>query len=293
MILESVENGPLIWPSIEENGVSRPKKYSELSATEAIQADYDIKATNIIIQGLPPEVYALSQQYSTHQSSTPLSISYLSNDNQSSIHYNVYSPSSSIPQLEYAPTVNQQHERSQLDSDLIILVFQKGDDPIDAINHMMSFLTAVEQVEVILGNKGLLFVTTAKGKAICPNSALNLRGNGMILDLGIPKGQVTQTVITHNAAYQADDLDAYDSDCDEINIAKVALMANLSHYGLDALAEVYNHDNMNNNMLNQAVQAMPSSEQSNVVTHSETGINSNSNIIPYSQYVIESQQAAV
>ncbi|GJT99779.1 hypothetical protein Tco_1110118 [Tanacetum coccineum] len=93
----------------------------------------------------------------------------------------------------------------------------------------------------------------------------------------------------------SDDLDAYDSDCDELNTAKVALMANLSHYGSDALAEVHNHDNMNNNMLNQAVQAMPSSEQSNVVTHSETEINSDSgsNIIPYSQYVIESQQAAV
>nr|GEY42361.1 hypothetical protein [Tanacetum cinerariifolium] len=59
MILESVENGPLIWPSIEENGVTRPKKYSELSATEAIQAVCDVKATNIILQGLPPEVYAL------------------------------------------------------------------------------------------------------------------------------------------------------------------------------------------------------------------------------------------
>ncbi|GKA51586.1 RING-H2 finger protein ATL67-like protein, partial [Tanacetum coccineum] len=50
-------------------------------------------------------------------------------------------------------------------------------------------------------------------------------------------GQATQTVITHNAAYQADDLDAYDSDCDELNTAKVSLMANLSHYGSDALAE--------------------------------------------------------
>ncbi|GJR42877.1 hypothetical protein Tco_1310980 [Tanacetum coccineum] len=59
MILKSVENGPLIWPSIEENRVTRPKKYSELSAMEAIQADCDIKATNIILQGLPPEVYAL------------------------------------------------------------------------------------------------------------------------------------------------------------------------------------------------------------------------------------------
>ncbi|GKA85126.1 hypothetical protein Tco_0806780 [Tanacetum coccineum] len=44
---------------LEENGVIRPKKYSKLSATEAIQADCDIKATNIILQGLPPEVYAL------------------------------------------------------------------------------------------------------------------------------------------------------------------------------------------------------------------------------------------
>nr|GEZ36297.1 hypothetical protein [Tanacetum cinerariifolium] len=56
MILESIENGPLIWPSIEENRVTRPKKYSELSATEAIQADCDVKATNIIIQGLLPEI---------------------------------------------------------------------------------------------------------------------------------------------------------------------------------------------------------------------------------------------
>ncbi|GKB95728.1 hypothetical protein Tco_0981865 [Tanacetum coccineum] len=90
----------------------------------------------------------------------------------------------------------------------------------------------------------------------------------------IAEGQATQTIITHNAAYQANDLDAYDSDCDELNIAKVALMANLSHYGSDALAEVHNHDNVDNNMINQAVQAMPSSEQSNVMNHSETEITS-------------------
>ncbi|GKG09951.1 hypothetical protein Tco_0338697, partial [Tanacetum coccineum] len=59
----------------------------------------------------------------------------------------------------------------------------------------------------------------------------------MILDPDIPEGQSTQTVITHNAAYQADDLDTYDSDYDKHNFAKVALMANLSHYGSDALVE--------------------------------------------------------
>nr|GEW92030.1 hypothetical protein [Tanacetum cinerariifolium] len=246
MILEFIENGPLIWPSIEENGVTRPKKYSELSSIEAIQADCDVKATNNILQGLPPEIYALvsnhkvakelweriqilmqgtlltkqergcklydefgkvsykkgetlrkiyfrfsivlndmniynmkleqfqvntkflnnlppewskfvidvklslqygspyqSQQYSHTQSSTPLSITYPSNDFQSSVHHNVYTPSSSIPQVEYPPSVNQQPDYSQQDSGLIILLFQKGNDPINAINHMMSFLISV------------------------------------------------------------------------------------------------------------------------------------------------------
>ncbi|GJW00493.1 hypothetical protein Tco_1555744 [Tanacetum coccineum] len=114
-----------------------------------------------------------------------------------------------------------------------------------------------------------------------------------LADPGIVEGQATQTIITHDAAYQADDLDAYDSDCDELNTAKVAIMANLSHYGLDALAEVRNPDNMDTNMINQVVQAMPYSEQSSVVNHSKTKITNDSNIIPYSKYVTESQQAVV
>nr|GEW35294.1 hypothetical protein [Tanacetum cinerariifolium] len=58
-----------------------------------------------------------------------------------------------------------------------------------------------------------------------------------LADPGTPESSGNQMVVTNNAAYQADDLDAYDSDCNEINSAKIALMANLSHYGLDKLAE--------------------------------------------------------
>ncbi|GKA30524.1 integrase, catalytic region, zinc finger, CCHC-type containing protein [Tanacetum coccineum] len=238
-----------------------------------------------------------SQQYSTHQSSTPLSITYPSNEYQSSIHHNVYSPSSSIPQLEYAPLVNQQSEFSQPETGLIVHVFQKGDDPIDAINHMMSFFTAVVTSRYPTTNNQLRNSSNPRQQATINNGRctkpkrkrddswfkekvllVEAQAHGQILneeelaflaDPGIPEGQATQTVITHNAAYQADDLDAYDSDCDELNSAKVALMANLSHYGSDALAE------------------------SNVVNHSETEITSDRNIVPYSQYVIESQQATV
>ncbi|GJX60060.1 copia protein [Tanacetum coccineum] len=286
MILESV--GPLIWPSIEENGVTRPKKYSELSVTEAIQVDCDIKATNIILQGLPPEVYAL---VSNHKVAKELweriqllmqGTSLTKQERECKLYDEfdkfAYKKGETLHVKLvwdlHTTNIDQLHAylgQHEFHANEARLMHERNSDPL-----------ALEHVEAILGNKGLLFVTTAKGKAICPNSALNLRGNGMIHDPGIPKGQATQTVITYNASYQADNLDAYDFDYDELNTAKVALMANLSHYGSDALAGVHNHDNVNNNMINQVVQVMPSSEQLNVVNHSETEITSDSNIILYS-----------
>nr|GFC95337.1 hypothetical protein [Tanacetum cinerariifolium] len=58
-----------------------------------------------------------------------------------------------------------------------------------------------------------------------------------LADPGTLESSSNQIVFTNNAAYKADDLDAYDLDCDEINSAKIALMVKLSHYGSDNLAE--------------------------------------------------------
>ncbi|GJW35179.1 retrovirus-related pol polyprotein from transposon TNT 1-94 [Tanacetum coccineum] len=58
-----------------------------------------------------------------------------------------------------------------------------------------------------------------------------------LADPRVAEGPVTQTVITHNATYQEDDLDAYDSDCDDFSIAKTVLMENLSSYGSNVLSE--------------------------------------------------------
>nr|GEY82577.1 hypothetical protein [Tanacetum cinerariifolium] len=169
MILESVESGPLFWPSIEENGVTRLKKYSELSPTEAIQADCDVKATNIILQGLPLKGESLRDYY--------LRFSLLLNDmniynmklEQFQVNtkfLNTLPPEWSkfvtdvklvrdlhttkvaqlhayLGQHEYhANKVRLMHERTS-DPLALVALFQKGDDPIDAINHMMSFFTSV------------------------------------------------------------------------------------------------------------------------------------------------------
>nr|GEW83995.1 hypothetical protein [Tanacetum cinerariifolium] len=402
MILESIENGPLLWPTVEEDGVTRLKKYSELSAAEAIQADCDVKATNIILQGLPLEVYALvsthkvakelweriqmlmqgtyltkqerecklydefdtftyrkgeslrkhevseyspfimeqlgqheyhanevrlmhertsdplalvaqhqmnkstyqqhKQSYHQHQfqpqastyqsfsyatqyhppqyasqapSSSNLSILYPPNDIQSSVNHNVYMASSSIPQMEYALTFHQQSEFSSPETGLIVLVFQKGDVPIDAINHIMSFLTVVVTSRYLTTNNQLRTSSNPRQQATINNGRVTIqpiqrrqnsmtagssrpyalgsggasgkqRANGQVLqeeeleflaDPGTAETSSNQNSVTNNAAYQADDLDAYDSDCDELNSTKIALMANMSHYGSDNLVE--------------------------------------------------------
>ncbi|GKE16053.1 hypothetical protein Tco_1423630 [Tanacetum coccineum] len=60
IMLNSVKNYPLIWPTkVDEQGNSRVKKYEELSATEKLQADCDLRAANLVLQGLPPDVYLL------------------------------------------------------------------------------------------------------------------------------------------------------------------------------------------------------------------------------------------
>ncbi|GJT68605.1 hypothetical protein Tco_1020085 [Tanacetum coccineum] len=64
MILSGADNRPPmldkeLYDPWKENGVTRTKKYAELSAAEKIQADCVMKVTNIILQGLPADIYSL------------------------------------------------------------------------------------------------------------------------------------------------------------------------------------------------------------------------------------------
>ncbi|GJU32172.1 integrase, catalytic region, zinc finger, CCHC-type containing protein [Tanacetum coccineum] len=241
MILESFEHDPLIWPTIKENGVTRTKKYTELSATGKIQADCDLKATNIILQGLPSDIYsvvnhhrvakdlweriqllmqvntkflnslppewskfvtdvklvkdlhttnfdqlhAYLQQHKLHANEVrimrecnqdPLAL--VANHQQTPSHFNTYQSSYNNPQFQqqfspspspqygsihptqhYSTTypspplqflihqhLNQQTHLAkfpQIDSGLAVPVFKQGDDLINAINKIMSFLSTV------------------------------------------------------------------------------------------------------------------------------------------------------
>nr|GFB87615.1 hypothetical protein [Tanacetum cinerariifolium] len=359
-----------------------------------------------------------SQFVSSGPSSLTHSISYPRTDTSSLGNHNAYMASSSAPQIAYTQMDQQSSEYSPSEAGLVVPVFQKGDDPIDAINHMMSFLTSVaelcfgwfvktihirtrgssgqtrvitcynckgeghmskqctkprrkrdaewfkdkvllvqaqangqvlqeEELEFLadpgiqessstqmnstspaLQDDLILYVieqlktqvvsctkinqdnkqvndlltaelgrqnfvsagssrpfTSGSGRApgkqrviVCYNYKgeghmskqctkpkrkrdaewfkdkvllVQAQANGQVLqeeeleflaNPGTTESSSNQTVVTNNAAYQADDLDAYDSDCDEINSAKIALMANLSHYGSDNLAEAFSRN---------------------------------------------------
>ncbi|GKC18872.1 hypothetical protein Tco_1021022 [Tanacetum coccineum] len=114
-----------------------------------------------------------------------------------------------------------------------------------------------------------------------------------LADLGIPDGQTTQTTILNTAAFQTEDLDAYDSNCDDVSNAKVVLMANLSNDGSNVIAKAPHHEPYHTDMDNQSMHTMQGFEHTLVVDFTDNEITSDSNIIPYSQYLQESQQAVV
>nr|GEU70353.1 hypothetical protein [Tanacetum cinerariifolium] len=262
MILESVKSGSLLWPTIKENGVTRK---GELLRNYYLRFSLLLNDMNIYNMKLEQFQYA-----SQAPSSTLLLLTYHLNDFQSSVNHNVYNPSSSMPHVEYAPAVYQQTEFSSLDTGLVVLVFQKGDDPIDGINHMMSFLTSVVTSRYPSTNNQLRTSSNLCQQATINNGRVTIQpiqgrqtsmatsssrpyasgssgtsGKHSVIvcynckgkDPGIAETSSTQYAVTNNDAYQADDLDAYDSDCDELNSAKIALMENLSLYGSDNLAE--------------------------------------------------------
>ncbi|GJZ09548.1 retrovirus-related pol polyprotein from transposon TNT 1-94 [Tanacetum coccineum] len=102
------------------------------------------------------------------------------------------------------------------------------------------------------GNKGI--ATTSKGNvAVGPprfkeklmlaeaqeaGQILDEEQLAFLADPSISEAPVAHQIIPQNSAFQTDDLDAYDSDCDDLSSAKAVLMANLSSCDPEVLSEV-------------------------------------------------------
>ncbi|GKA02089.1 hypothetical protein Tco_0674754, partial [Tanacetum coccineum] len=110
-----------------------------------------------------------------------------------------------------------------LDLGLVLLSFCPTDDPIESLNKAMTFIS-----------------TALTSRYPQTNNQLRTSSN--------PRNQAT---------IQDDDLDAFDSNCDEAPAAQAAFMENLTSYDSNVLSEVQNYDTyQDNNVIDQSVQEM-------------------------------------
>nr|GFB69385.1 hypothetical protein [Tanacetum cinerariifolium] len=59
IMLNLIDTGLLVYPTVKENRQAKPKKYSKLTKLQQLQDDCDVQETNIILYRFPPDVYAL------------------------------------------------------------------------------------------------------------------------------------------------------------------------------------------------------------------------------------------
>nr|GEV04455.1 hypothetical protein [Tanacetum cinerariifolium] len=226
MILNSLQNVLLVWPTVKENSITRTKKYKELSIAENSKLIMILKLQtsffNVFHQMFLQIAYTLSQ-----------------------------------------PSTQPLTEFPQIDSGLAILEFNQGDDPIACLNKAMAFLTALTSLRQrqsyagnsYKGNATSLGVNNAGGQSKVVK-CYNCQGEGhmarqctqpkrpinaawfkkkamlveaqevghildeeqlaFLADPGNPYGKAT---ILNTVAFQTEDLDAYDSDCDDVSNA--------------------------------------------------------------------------
>ncbi|GKC86089.1 hypothetical protein Tco_1141806, partial [Tanacetum coccineum] len=336
MIIACAENRPLMleksmydsWKS--QNDTNRTKRYEELSVAEKLQAECDLKDTNIVLQGLPQDLYAIVNHHKfskeiwdrvkllmqgtklslqekecklydefdkfsfmkgetlyqyywrfaqlinnmnvNNMSMRPIQVNtkFLNNlppewskfvtdvklarDFHTTNYDQLYSY---LEQHEaHANETRLMHERYQdpltffatiINHCFVVPVFNQGDDIISCLNKAMYFLTVVASLRFPSTNNQLRTSSNLRNQATIQDGRVTVQqvqgrqgqsyvGTGY-KDPGIPDGQTAQTTIPNTTAFQTKDLDAYDSDCDDVSNAKVVLMANLSNYGFDVILE--------------------------------------------------------
>ncbi|GJX82913.1 hypothetical protein Tco_0332394 [Tanacetum coccineum] len=280
-----------VYLIVEENGQTRPKKYSELTEAQQLQDDCDGETLNDTtghsfrlynlfdkFAHVPDlsqherhanEVRINRERYSNSFAFVANSLT-LYNPSQSPQHssYSMYPPPQQFTPVYAAPILHQHHHTS-------VNPVNPQQHPVFPSPFISPSMTLQSQAEFPQLDSGLAV-------PMFPPSNNQLRTSSN------PRNQATI-----QDAFQTDDLDAYDSDCDDLSSAKAVLMANLSSCDPEVLSEVPYSDSYPNDMINQDVQEMQYSEQTHVDDFEDNEIHSGSNIISYSQYLQETQDAVI
>ncbi|GJS94406.1 hypothetical protein Tco_0801374 [Tanacetum coccineum] len=211
MMLDSIDNGLLVYPTVKKNGQTQPKKYSKLTESQQLQDDCDVQETNIILHGLPLKVYALVNHQETAKDiwdrvKLLMKGTALSYQEHECRLYNFFDKFASIQGETFKFVTDVKLAKS---------LYTTGSDQLYAYLYQHERHANEERIM----------------RERYPN----------------PLALCTQPKWLRNVAWfkeklmlveaQEADLDAYDSDCDDLSLAKAVLMANLSSCDSDVLFE--------------------------------------------------------
>nr|GEU86422.1 retrotransposon protein, putative, unclassified [Tanacetum cinerariifolium] len=171
--------------------------------------------------------YHSSQYASQVLSSTRLSLTYPLNHFQSSVNHNVYNPSSSMPLMEYAPSIHQQTEFTPPDTRIVVLL-RTSSNPCQQATIDNGRVT----IQPIQGRQNSM--TIGLSRPYTSGSSGTLRKQRVIMCYNC-KGEGHMSKQCTKPKKKRDEQWFKD---------KISLMANLSHYGSDNLAEVKELNNI-------------------------------------------------
>ncbi|GJZ31451.1 hypothetical protein Tco_0576498 [Tanacetum coccineum] len=264
-IMKSITEGPFkmgtfIQTPAEETegalqlGPERARVFTDLSAEEKERYKADIRATNILLQGIPKDIYTKCLTISRVKA------------NIVPILLKVTEHLMARSAAGYGGAQNR-----------------VGNANPGQARH-------IKRMGVALDEEQLLFIAGGQDNAVNED---------------MDEQPVQDLALNVDNVFQADDCDAFDSDVDEAPTAQTMFMANLSSadpvydeaspsYDSDILSEVHDHDHYQDVVCeHHEVHEMHDDVQPNYIVDSHADYTSDSNMIPYDQYVKDNAMTVV
>nr|GEX37739.1 integrase, catalytic region, zinc finger, CCHC-type, peptidase aspartic, catalytic [Tanacetum cinerariifolium] len=269
-ILKSVDEGPCQMGTVQEPlaegtegapqfGLERPRVYSDLSPKEKDRYNADIRATNILLQGLPKDIYTLINHYTDAKDiwdnvKMLLEGSELTKEDQESQLYDDFEHfrqhkremqlnskfvNNMLPEwgrFVTAVKLNRglrdsiydqlyaylkQHEIHAKENKMMLQRFSQNTvDPLA----LMSNVSNPQRYSP----SSLTSSSTQVLQHIADNPHLDSSGQDNAFDDDVDEQHVKDVALNVDNVFQADDCDVFDSDVDEAPTTQTMFMANLS-----------------------------------------------------------------
>ncbi|GJS48772.1 integrase, catalytic region, zinc finger, CCHC-type containing protein [Tanacetum coccineum] len=311
LILQSIDQGPFelgttrnTLGTTPEGGVllgpERPRTYEDLSDTEKKRYDADVRATNIVLQGLPKDIYKLINHNIEAKAiwdnvKMLLAGSELTKEDRESQLYDEFERFKMLPATIQDGRVVVQNVQGRQNHNQMQRYLARGNGAAgNGGAHNRAGNANAGQGKP---DKMLLMQAQENGAVLDEEELLFLAGEQVnTFDADVDNQPVQDLALNEDNIFQADECDAFDSDVDDEPTAQSIFMANLSSAGSanpqagPSNASILSEVHILENAIDHSVTNLDEHEihnevqQANVIDSTSVDMG-NSNVIPYEQYL--------